>query len=418
MQTVELNGIKFNKISKEEMAAYIEKIFNNEKVKDAILNQDRRIDARNLNDLIFEFCTMYARSTGDLSEEAVEKIAARCQDGFAEYNVNKFKPQKYNGSAKAAYFDQTTGPLITKFWAEQLSLNKLSIASSIDILSAVSTANMINCFDTHSFSGALFDEVNQNGLDISKEMFRDEYQTLAKIGSSPYIVGKLFNCEMSYATIGYTYSSPERLRMTLSASGKEQGREESDNAFLNRMLIEKIESAKLSEEDKNACLAAGRTMIDFYEQSTSSAIAIMDGQRQEKFMDMTEGMLKSLPNIEMYISYKNRKLIPKELFTELKSVVKDSANPSRIANVEEVLTKIKAVSPEVEKEINILLKEAWYNKKMTESAISNFETANATGYEVTGGKISRQDMGIAHFTNLVKEYPLYQAKLAEAEDEI
>lgn len=68
---------------------------------------------------------------------------------------------------------------------------KLSLEDRVKIQEYVYIRNRNNSFYTHCFPGALLEEVSTNGLDISRELFKDEYKILATCFETPYKTGEL-----------------------------------------------------------------------------------------------------------------------------------------------------------------------------------------------------------------------------------
>ena len=61
--------------------------------------------------------------------------------------------------------------------------------------------------------------LKKEGLDISKEKFKEEYAILRNVGLfQPYQTGNLLFCELSKASFGYAQYAPERLIYSLGGN--------------------------------------------------------------------------------------------------------------------------------------------------------------------------------------------------------
>ena len=420
MSQLEVNGCEIRKISKEEMALYIEKIFQNPKVRNIVAEAKDYNDARSLNDFIAEFCILYAKSTGDLSTEPIEKIAESVNANIEDYRKDLLNRSRgYSNpknSTKQKFFCKSAGKFITSFWSKQMGLNgSLNIENAKNILSAVATSNRLNRFNSHSFSGALYDEVVTNGLDISKEKFTEEYSILSKLATSPFMTGKLCVCELSKASIGYTHSSPERMWMVINSSDIKRGEKESNKSFATRSLISKVENSNLSENEKQQCLTAGMKMIDYYFTNPESAIAIMDDElkTEPKVSDFTKNTISSYTSIVYSLPFKAKKEIVQSergpiVLDEIKDIYKNITSSkvvdeSMSNKTMDLLNELKSISPEVRESVDETLN-IEYNYLLTQLAISNFETFNADGYIISSGKVSPDKMAIAKYDNLATLY--------------
>ncbi len=374
-------------ISNQEMAKYMSMIFNS----DALKELYKRFPL-NADDL---FCNLgnvlgkYYISTGDNSMESAEKI-------ISEYVAHEPK----------TFLRQSFMPMVEASVAKELGLNQpLSIKDRIRIVEHVRERNSKNKFYTHCFPEAIYDDVSTNGLDISKELFQEEFSVLSKISKTPFMTGKLNYCELSAGALGYaTLGIPERVRLTLVKKSK-QNKGEPMKDFLERALREQADeeiiNGKITEDDRESILQAGQKIIDFYLRPNSCVAFFKkediyadnsrDTQKNDdRIKSLFIGKLGTFNNISWgrYVSS-----IAEESISKIKK------NPDMFEKVyAEFFERIKTEIPSLEEYFDDFIEDT-FAEILSRGAISNYEySGNVDGYCMENGKLSRGHFEIATFT--------------------
>jgi len=140
-------------------------------------------------------------------------------------------------------------------------------------------------FMTHSFNGALIDEIEENGLDVSKEMFKKEYDEFFwdMYGGGK---GNLCVTPLDIDTFVFTYDVPERFfKSVLKNSYREipQGyktvecfyKEKFDEVMKDAVANPKPFYRDFAKNKLEEIRQAGMRMIEFYTKSKEAGIAII-----------------------------------------------------------------------------------------------------------------------------------------------
>ena len=264
----------FKKISKEELASYIELFSKNNSFKEAVIEETYSATKTNC-DMLSDFLVRYAISTGDLSLQSIENISKDFAEKNREMNKERenislleIQKQDEKRTRKNRLFDSVVSERIIESYATQFGIKTpISSHNIAKIINAIAIQNGLCKFHTHSFAGALYDDVSKNGLDISREYFNEEFKSLNKLTNSPYKIGKLCYCELSQASFDYLHMSPERLWMAL-AGGEKQHNGETKKEFAVRLLLQKLENSSLANEEKRK----------IYEQILERIYTILQGE--------------------------------------------------------------------------------------------------------------------------------------------
>ena len=392
MKKVNMHGIDFTDISEHDLADYIERLYSNRDFHDALFQAENIDKCRYYTNILSEIMVKYAISTGDLSMDNVKEIVNNVMN-----NRNK---KRYNNpdEMKIDRFNDSAYPCIVEYWKKKLGRNDDSLQTTIDIVTAVSIQNRLNGFLTHSFNGALENNVRENGLNIHNEMFKENYQELLKVSADHYRVGELLFCELSEATYGYMHKSPERLWMKLNMDFK-QNVDESLREYGYRCLDE-----LLPDDDQKDIKESVREMVDFYTSNDNSCIAIrkrntaIDDGYAQKEMERLSSLAKFGLNLPFTITGK----IPKELKDKYLQTLRDKN--STLNDIEILLDEMSNVSEEVREDIN-KIKAAAGVTLMCKWGIANYlHNGNVDGYRVEGGKLSNKEFALASFKNPVNVY--------------
>lgn len=404
------NAIEITNISEQEMADYISRAFSANSVKRMITEEDTLYHGEELFQKFGNILQAYASATGDLSDETIDSLAKDLHEhkGILRqpYNRNtRLEPEQI-------YFGKYVMPKIIEHYAKKMKIDQpLSLFASCQLLAAVETNSKNNRFKTHSFNGALLPEIKKNGLDINKEMFIEEFNTLSSAKMmQPYQKGNLLFCELSKASFGYALRAPERLVMSLSRYGSEQKKDQSTNEFLIQEIRDNLsENQNLSATDKQKVFAAGKKIIDFYfGEHNKSAIAFVKDKisytpvTSEKYEQMLGSQLSSLTFSMRLTPFldKNNDLSMKNEYEKTAEAFKANKDVSKLYDF---VDKFNAKYPE--NDIFKRTTEAFMIKSITEFGLNNFTyNGNADGYKIDGGKMSKDQFALAEFENPIDVY--------------
>ena len=271
----------YNDISQEDMAAYFERALNGENLKKIIASAPNLVKARQYYENAAKMLMAYAVTTGDLSATAQDKIL----EDFALYKNECEAPldNKTKMSGDEQYFAKHVLPDVIMYHQNRLN----GAATAEDIISSIYIQSKNTNFETHSFNGALVNDIKKDGFDISKEKFHDEFNILRSVGLfQSYKTGVLCTTELSKDTFSYARRCPERLYQTLCGSFQRKDTENTRD-YLRAGLQENLsQKSNLDEDTKVKAWEAGSKIIDFYtmDEGRKSAIAFI---KQERAVETT-----------------------------------------------------------------------------------------------------------------------------------
>lgn len=405
-----IGGIEIIRLNENDMADYFTRAFSRASTKDMLTSAPSLSSAEEYYQNFANILQAYTCATGDLSNKTIDDLSydfAQHRDIFKQaYDTEK----KITSAQK--YFGEFVMPKIIAIHSNKLNLKQpLSWKDSCCLLSSVETQSNNNKFKTHSFNGALLDEIKKNGLDINKELFKDEFSILSISGMiQPYQKGNLLFCEMSRASFGYSLRAPERLVMSLSKYGHNQQDAQPTNEFLTQSLEAKLaENEKLNITEKANVLQAGKTMINFYfGVNNKSAIAIKKDNLSYT-NSSTDKYIKSIGKacscllMEMSVKSFCKREEDSAMSEQYALSVADFKERNNVDKLESFVNKFNQKYPE-----NKLLKEAYSTfmvKNLTESCVNNFTyNGNADGYVVPGGRLATNQFALAEFQNPIDVY--------------
>lgn len=281
-----------------DMAIYFEKAFNSKFYRELIEQSDSISTASTHFINIGNILRIYVTSTGDLSEESMNKL-------IYDYSLNYEKLTEtsyFNFSKKhesddyldkyQIYFKDYILPMIIDVYKTRINIREpLSYRDMIRVQIYMLKHSKNNIFLTHSFSAALLERINQYGLDSRMELFEREYQSLIKLTGhdTPYKRGKVFLCELSNATFRYTERTPERLHTLLGTYGVSRKDIGTSQDYYTRCLKFKLEhNKKLSLKEKKQIYEDVKKMIDFYYIPQKNCIAFKKEEKPFKSEDVTK----------------------------------------------------------------------------------------------------------------------------------
>ena len=232
----------------EKLAAWLNQALSSEALKARLGTEfatNRRIQAGLGNHLI-----NYAIATRDFSTQGFEKLLS-----------------KFN--------EESTGKHIATYLKETMTIP--SQANNIEIMEYILAEVEKNCYDlgfaTHTFNAALIDAIDKDGLDSSKEMFQEHFETL-----TPY--AKIYKTSLrltaaSNTTFDYANDSPERFMMTVLSSYLDRESGETTEQYYKRRFNRGLEQETFNAEDKARIKKAGTELIEFYGQPKTAGVAII-----------------------------------------------------------------------------------------------------------------------------------------------
>ncbi len=405
-ENVEKNAYK--DISAAELATYFQNALNSDTMKKVINGAPTIYVAETSYRKAAKMLLGYVLATGDLS---AQKQAALIQT-FTEHGTEALKSydNRLGKEGDEIYFAKYVVPEIMAYHAENRSAEeKDNVETLMSTLEAVYAQGHCGHFYTHAFNGALFDEVCQNGLDISKEKFLNEYAVLRKAGlSQPFKRGVLCLADLSEASFGYAQASPESLHNTLGSQNERRG-DETRREYLRRGLEEFLErSGGMTDADKQKVRVAGRRLIDFYTtgKGRKSVIAFIKDERTSVNDIQDDGRV-----VRKSFAFSFRQAMrKKEWRLDWEEPLRSQWNNLQNKGFEEVCSFIrvyKVQKPEVLM-FDEIVRDALADT-ISKVCLRNFGYGGyADGYGVPGGKIAAGDLNFCVFDNPGDAYALEQ----------
>lgn len=404
MEIREHNGIEYKIISPDDLAVYIEKVYNHPTFRTFLLGQKTKGRCEQNTDRLSDILVKYYVATGDDRDSSIERIVEAYANNPVDYrNVAGRNDIKFH------QFRHTVFPFAVEYWKEQLGKEELTFEELKDLLIVISTQSSINRFETHSFNGALKDKVNREGLNINSEMFRDNFDLLSHISHTPYNAGVLYLCNLSESSWGYMHHSPERLWMTIGSSSVSREEGETDNEFAKRNL-DAVLANGAGIYDENYLLAArnaGEEMIDFYTQSEEACIAIC---RRGANPDIEHSFEHSKSTVEgslkysFELPYSMQRSFPRELVSRLNgSAIRGKES---MAEIEAIIEEMRKASPGKSKLLDEFVANV-FSAVMATYCVSNYmHEGMSDGITVQGGKLPRESFALATVRDPAKEYDI------------
>lgn len=400
-----IDNLRIPILTKDGVAKYIEMVFNS----DTYINKVKECEDRNLALLFYrnigKILMAYITSTGDLSLESATKIIESYYN-YISKNKNEFRVSEF-------YMQNVVPLTLEKLGYDEKQLLYLPISKVLEIEKHISLVYKNNRFYTHSFNGALYKDVNNYGLDINRELFREEFSSLMKLtGQTPFISGKLFYTELGAHSFQYASKSPEKLGMMLDTDIKHKDGETLEQ-YYKKCLDKRLMDSNLTDNEKSILRANTNKLLSFYYGQHKSCIAVFKGKDSN-----------DIPN---YISTLYTFFL--SLNSKIYSLLRDDNELKiRYQIVEENLKKSNPDSVNLFEEFKKYFLERYpNNKSITEILNNQFSYAitslaipvltyegNGDGFVVSSGKIDRNLISIATIDNI---YDLYAGKKTEQKQE-
>ena len=125
----------------------------------------------------------------------------------------------------------------------------------------------------------MHDEVNKNGLDISRELFKGEMQFLSRYGfRTVYRTGGLYLTDLSLQTISYALFCPEKIRMSFSGL-TDLVQQDTETLFdYHRRVIQQFSNIFSGDiSGRIACMYLNR-INNFYFSNNDCCVAVIANQ--------------------------------------------------------------------------------------------------------------------------------------------
>lgn len=418
MEILQFESYKIKKLSSQDMAQYFEKAFANPKVQHMI-KSSKKLSAAESNFQHFgNMLQAYVSATGDTSDQMIETLAADFEQ-HADKLTQSVNSDKIDGVQ--TFFADHVLPHIIKYYRPDYDGNPLTLEETSDILKRIKLNCQNNRFKTHSFNGALLEEIKTNGLDIHKEKFLQEYATLREAEMfQPYQTGNLLFCELSKATFGYALRAPERLALSICPAERQKD-DQPTREYLSEGLEQGLAQKNLSPEKYKSVMAAGHKMIDFYfGKNNQSAIAFMS---DTKGIDTdANGYNASLKR--MFMDYFFKLKVEKfcqaqnnpELYEQFVKALNDAKNQAEFAPMDKCIKEFSHLYPD-----NNLFEQPIQNafiKAVTNDCLNNFMyNGNADGYRIASGKLETDKFSVATIPNPIEMYTMHRKLEYEIEKE-
>ena len=409
METIQLEACEIRKLSSQDMADYFEKAFANPQVQHMIKSSEKLSAAESKFQHFGNVLQAYVSATGDTSEKMIETLAV----DFEQHSDKLSQPvnsDKIDGVQ--TFFADHVLPHIIKHYRPDYDGEPLNLEEISDLLKRIKLNCQNNRFKTHSFNGALLEEIKTNGLDIHKEMFLDEYAKLREVGMfQPYQTGNLLFCELSKATFGYALCAPERLVRSICPMERQKD-DQSTREYLLNGLRQGLDKKNISSEKYKSVMAAGQKMIDFYfGKKQKSAIAFMADTNG--ITDEVTGYNTDLQCLFMNYFFKlkvmdfcqsknNQKLCEKFV-----NAVDKAEEQEEFAPMDQCIKEFRKLYPD-----NDLFEKPIQNafiKSVTNGCLNNFMyNGNADGYRIKGGKLGIDKFSVATIPNPIEMYTVHK----------
>ncbi len=407
MQKIHLGKYDIEKLSKEDLSSYFEKAFNNPIVIQMINNSSSLSQVSTRFNNFGNILQAYLSATGDLSEAMIEKLATDFEQNSDKIS-QPINQNKIEGIQK--YFADYVMPHIITHHANKLKLKEpLSFSETANVLDSIYCTCRNNQFLTHSFNGALLKNIKDEGLNINKELFKEEYAILQEIGLyQPYQKGNLLFCELSKASFSYAQYAPERLIRTLGCMNRHE-ENQTINEYLTTGFQEQLSSKHLSSKQYQRYFSAGKKMIDFYfGNNAQSAIAFKPATNQPFIDDnkrahselrfaLTDWRLNS--KIEKICKNNNQP----EMKNKFDEAIKEIKDLKIYNKMDSFISDFQKQYPD-DKTFQTLYKEA-LTKAVTKDCLNNFMyNGCADGYPIKGGKLEPDNFSLAVIPNPIEQY--------------
>ncbi|MFI3242488.1 MAG: hypothetical protein R3Y43_07980 [Alphaproteobacteria bacterium] len=396
-------------VSNKDMADYLGEALNSPDFNALIASQENVNIASSSYEYVGHLLQAYLSATGDNSKESAIEIIKDFNENRALVNKEFNRDTRLEGLQ--VYFAEHLMPKILQNHAQKHNISDLNnIENLITLQESIYMQSRSNQFLTHSFNGALLEDVKEDGLDITQEKFIQEFADLKSAGVfQPYKTGTLCLCELSKATFGYAYG-PERVASICRNFNVKQKEGQSLNSFYREGLEANLNAQDIDLETRRKAHYAGNKIIDYYfGNKTSCAIAFIKDETSSKQAP------KRVANV--FLNNFNMIINTWSLDDELKEKSNQAKENPTKRNIANYMLEYCQKNPTGARKIKAALVAS-----ITANCLTNFvRNGNADGYDAPGGKIAAEELAICSFENpnntYNKEKKIKKEKTKQIEEE-
>lgn len=407
MEIKEFKGVEYKVIDPQDLADYIETVYNNESFRTFLLSKKTKDICEQTTNRLSDILVKYYLATGDNRESSIESIIESFASHPVDYrNISGINDVKFHQFRYGAY------PFIVDYWKKELGMEEASFVDMQEILTVAATHSSLNAFETHSFNGALKKSVERNGLNINNELFKNNFEYLSRMTSSVYETGNLYVCPLSEGSWGYMHHSPERLWMTIGSSSITREVGETDNEFAKRSFDDVLaKNAGIYEESYlDTARVLGEEMIDFYTQSDDVCMAIRrrGNPSVEECYERNSELIGGKLNYGFQLPYALQRAFPRELVTKLNGIALRGNQVGTIEDIERIIEEMKLASPGKIDALDSFVEHVFSANMATYSVSNYMHVGNADGLKIEGGYLPRESFALATIKDPSREYDVVE----------
>ncbi len=397
-------------LKKEDIAIYLSIAFNSNEIEELVKISESKARLNIYMMQLSKYLMTYITSVGDLSMESMHKILA---DFVKNHNEITNEDGRFGTlDSSAIYYKKYIFPLVIEQYKRNHNISgDISLNNCIDICNEMIRTSKTNRFVTHSFPGVLFDDISKNGLDIDKEYFKNEIAFLSKYGfRSLFQTGLLYTTDLSYQSMGYALSSPEKIHMAFSGISNMKEREDESVYEYHKRVIDDF----INNHSNNPNIVTIEELLnkinDFYFTNDQCCIAIMDSKNKSNSSTFESPYIFTyvLSNYFPFNNLFKEDERFKSLYERTAILLQDKKDEG-IDMLNILLDYMNQRYPNRE-ETRILKNNVEFELfyQITMYGLNNFNCANGEGFIVESGKIPAENITIATFINPLSLYPIYK----------
>lgn len=395
------------KLTKEQVSSYLSSAFNNESIRELVKNSESKNSLGFQMIQLSKFLLTYLIATGDLSSENMMKII----NDYINFHDEILNEETRYGTldSTSVYFKNHVFPIVVEKYCKNHGIQgNVSLKDYEAIYKEMVRTSKINNFATHSFPGILYDEVSKNGLNIDRELFREEINFLSQYGfNSPYQSGRLYLTDLSYQTIGYALGTPEKVRISFS-NLTDLTEEDFETTYdYHKRVIEMFLSQNSNLPNIETAVTLLNRINDFYFTNDDSCIAVVEKNNDYNPNDI---YIPGLFSYTLGSSYQFNKLFQvdeyfKNMYEKTNLLLEENKNEG-VEMLDMMMQYVSSKYPDSE-ETTILKNKIEYDLfyGIRQYGLNCFDNANGEGFIVESGMIACEDMSISKFKNPMSLYP-------------
>lgn len=398
------------KLKIEDIATYLSTAFNSHEIEELVKNALSKNELCSDMMQLSNFLMTYISSVGDLSMERMHKILNDFVKNHTEITNDDVRYGTLDSSA--IYYKKYIFPLVVEQYKRKHAISgNISLNDCVNIYNEMTKISRVNRFVTHSFSGALFDEISNNGLDISKEFFKSETAFLARYGfKSVFQTGLLYLTDLSYQSMGYALLSPEKIHMAFSGITTLKERDDESVYEYHKRVIEEFVNIHGDNPDIAKAVELLNSINDFYYTNDKCCIAIMENERIVNPATFTPSYMFSyvLSNSFPFNNLFKEDETFKKIYEKADLLLQEKKDEG-IDMLSTLLDYLNKKYPDRE-ETRILNNRVEFDlfNEITMYGLNCFNSANGEGFIFESGKIPADKLAITTFINPLSLYSIYQ----------